>query len=110
MLSVDSTVGREPATGCRVGRGAFFMHSRFFKSFSFALIFFVVTALFATRSRAQSGIDDFRPGEVLVEIKPGASIDAINERQGTSTLQRIYGTNFYRLVTPKRKKEAKFRK
>src|SRR6266496_1099987 len=86
------------------------MFARFFKGFSFALIFFVVTALFATRSQAQSGIDDFRPGEVLVEIKPGASIDAINERQGTSTLQRIYGTNFYRLVTPKRKKEAKFRK
>jgi hypothetical protein len=86
------------------------MSCRFFKAFSFALIFFVVTALFATRSQAQDGIDDFRRGEVLVEIKPGASIDAINERQGTSTLQRIYGTNFYRLVTPKRKKEAKFRK
>jgi hypothetical protein len=86
------------------------MFCRFFKAFSFALIFFVVTALFATRSQAQSGIDDFRPGEVLVEIKPGASIDAINERYGTSTIQRIYGTNFYRLVTPKRKKEGKFRK
>jgi hypothetical protein len=86
------------------------MFFRSFKAVSFALIFFVVTALFATRARAQSGIDDFRPGEVLVEIKPGASIDEINERYGTSTIQRIYGTNFYRLVTPKRKKEAKFRK
>lgn len=83
---------------------------RSYKSVSFVLIIFVVTALFATRSQAQSGIDDFRRGEVLVEIKPGASIDAINERFGTSTIQRIYGTNFYRLVTPKRKKEAKFRK
>ncbi len=86
------------------------MSLRFCKAFSFALIFFVVTALFATRSRAQDGIDDFRRGEVLVEIKPGASIDAINERYGTSTIQRIYGTNFYRLGTPKRKKEVKFRK
>ena len=86
------------------------MFARFVKTFSFALIFFVVTALCSTRSQAQSGINDFRPGEVLVEIKPGASIDAINDRQGTSTLRRIYGTNFYRLVTPKRKKEAKFRK
>jgi subtilisin family serine protease len=80
------------------------------KAFSFALILFFVTAVFATRSQAQSGIEDFRRGEVLVEIKPGASIDAINERFGTSTIQRIYGTNFYRLVTPKRKKEAKYRK
>ena len=86
------------------------MFFRSFKAFSFALIFFVVTALFATRSQAQNGLDDFRRGEVLVEIKPGASIDAINERYGTSTIQRIYGTNFYRLGTPKHKKEVKFRK
>jgi subtilisin family serine protease len=74
------------------------------------MLFFATTALFLTRAHAQDGIADFRRGEVLVEIKPGASIDAINQRYGTSTIQRIYGTNFYRLVTPKRKKEAKFRK
>jgi subtilisin family serine protease len=73
-------------------------------SLSFAAIAFDSTA------QAQAGIDDFRRGEVLVEIKPGASIDAINERFGTSTIQRIYGTNFYRLSTPKKKKEAKYRK
>jgi hypothetical protein len=86
------------------------MYFRSFKALFFALILFAVTAVFSTQSRAQSGIDDFRPGEVLVEIKPGASMDAINQRYGTSTIQRIYGTNFYRLGTPKRKKEAKFRK
>lgn len=82
---------------------------RSFKAISFALILFLATALFAAQSRAQ-GVDDFRRGEVLVEVKPGASIDAINERFGTITIQRIYGTNVYRLQTPKRKKENKFRK
>ncbi|HEY7543625.1 MAG TPA: S8 family serine peptidase, partial [Blastocatellia bacterium] len=52
----------------------------------------------------------FRKGEVVVEIDPGASIDAINARFGTTTKQRLYGTNFYLLRTPKGKKEAKYRK
>lgn len=86
------------------------LFSGLIKACSFALILFVLTAVFSTPSQAQNGIEDFRPGEVLVEIKPGASIDAINERYGTSTIQRIYGTNFYRLGTPKHKKEVKFRK
>ncbi len=46
----------------------------------------------------------------MVEIRPGASIDAINVRYGTSTIQRIYGTNLYRLRTRNGKKENKFRK
>jgi subtilisin family serine protease len=52
----------------------------------------------------------FRKGEVVVEIKPDASIDAVNARIGTTTKQRLYGTNFYLLRTPKGKKEAKYRK
>ncbi|MFY9607752.1 MAG: S8 family serine peptidase [Blastocatellia bacterium] len=67
-------------------------------------------AVFSERLYAQSGLADFRRGEVLVEIKPGASIDSINQQYGTSTIQRIYGTNFYRLSTPKGKKETKWRK
>lgn len=66
--------------------------------------------VFYERANAQDGVSDFRRGEVLVEIEPGASIDAINERYGTSTIQRIYGTNFYRLRTRNGKKENKFRK
>lgn len=81
-----------------------------FNAFCFALRLLVVATVFASQAQAQSGLDDFRRGEVLVEIKPGASIDAINERFGTTTIQRIYGTNFYRLATPRKKKEAKFRK
>ena len=84
--------------------------SRISSAVSIALVLFVATAVFSPRARALDGIADFRRGEVLVEIKPGASIEEINQRHGTSTIQRIYGTNFYRLLTPKQKKEAKFRK
>ncbi len=52
----------------------------------------------------------FIKGEVVVEIKPGASIDAINARHRTKTIQQIYGTNFYRLATPANKSENKWRK
>ncbi len=53
---------------------------------------------------------EFRKGEVVVEIKPDASIDAINARFKSTTKQRLYGTNFYLLRTYKGKKEAKYRK
>lgn len=59
---------------------------------------------------AQAGNQEFVKGEIIVELKPGASIDALNARFGTRTLQRMYGTNFYRLGTPNRKKENKWRK
>ena len=86
------------------------LFSRSFRAFSCALICLVAIIVFSERASAQNGVDDFRRGEVLVEIEPGASIDAINERYGTSTIQRIYGTNFYRLHTKNGKKETKFRK
>ena len=56
------------------------------------------------------GPDDIRKGEVVVELQPGASIDAVNARYQTSTITQIYGTNFYRLGVPKSKKENKWRK
>jgi subtilisin family serine protease len=59
---------------------------------------------------AQTGNQEFVKGEIIVELKPGASIDGLNARFGTRTLQRMYGTNFYRLGTPKSKKESKWRK
>jgi subtilisin family serine protease len=84
--------------------------SRVLSIVAFVLICVVGICVFDRPVHAQSGGDEFRPGEVLVEIKPGASIDEINARFGTTTLQRIYGTNFFRLRTPNGKKEAKFRK
>jgi subtilisin family serine protease len=81
-----------------------------FKAFCFAVLVFLATASVSTRTLAQSSIEEFRSGEVLVELRPGASIEVINERYGTSTIQRIYGTNFYRLRTSNGKKEKKIRK
>lgn len=53
---------------------------------------------------------EYRRGEVIVELKPGASIETVNARYGTKTVRQIYGTNFYRLQTPNGKKESKWRK
>src|SRR5882724_9592147 len=49
--------------------------------------------------------DEIRKGEVVVELQPGASIEPVNERNRTSTIFQIYGTNFYRLRIPANKKE-----
>jgi len=54
--------------------------------------------------------DPIRRGEVVVELRQGASIEAVNERNRTSTILQIYGTNFYRLRIPANKKEKKWRK
>ncbi|HSE98587.1 MAG TPA: S8 family serine peptidase, partial [Blastocatellia bacterium] len=79
-----------------------------------ALVLILILSLIgpdAARSQAADpGSPQFRKGEVIVELKPGATIDAVNARIGTTTLQQLYGTNFYRLRTPKGKKEKKFRK
>lgn len=60
---------------------------------------------------AQSAIEDpgpFRKGEVIVELRPGASIEDVNARNRTTTIRRIYGTNLYRLRIPSGKKEKKW--
>jgi subtilisin family serine protease len=41
-----------------------------------------------------------RPNEVIVELRPGASISAVNSRHHTSTISNLYGTNFYLLRVP----------
>jgi subtilisin family serine protease len=83
--------------------------ARLFNIVALALIFFF--AANALPARAQSGsVPDFIRGEVLVEIKPGALIEAVVARFDMTVKQRIYGTNFYKLRTPNGKKEAKFRK
>lgn len=51
----------------------------------------------------------FQKREVVVELKPGASIHEVNARKRTSTIQQVYGTNFYRLRVPAGKKETKWR-
>lgn len=52
---------------------------------------------------------EIRKGEIVVELQPGALIELVNERNRTSTILQIYGTNFYRLRIPANKKEKKWR-
>jgi hypothetical protein len=80
---------------------------RFIKPIFIVVIALCVSAPF--RAQAQDA-RQFRKGEVIVEIKPGATIEALNARWSTTTLQQLYGTNIYRLATPKGKKEKKWRK
>ena len=81
-----------------------------YTSLVFIIALSVASAGPARSQTTDPGTPPFRKGEVIVEIKSGASIDAVNVRVGTTTLQQLYGTNFYRLRTPKGKKEKKFRK
>ena len=76
----------------------------------FLPLFSVVMLLVVAESQAQTPDSQFIKGEVVVEIKPGASLEAINARHRTKTIQQIYGTNFYRLATPANKSENKWRK
>ena len=77
-----------------------------------SLVVVFLAASLWVQSDAQSIIvrEDFRRGEIVAEIKPGAKIDAVNERNGTTTIERIQGTNFYRLRTPQTAREEKWRK
>src|ERR1044072_7338494 len=86
------------------------MFTGLIKAVSFAIIMLFAVEVFSAETYAQSGDQAFVKGEVVVEIKPGASIDAINALYGTTTKQRIYGTNIYSLATPKGKKENKYSK
>ena len=67
----------------------------------------VLMEFFRTVS-AESKSEEFRKGEVIVEIKPSASIQEINERNRTTTIERLYGTNYYRLNIPPGSSEDKW--
>lgn len=84
--------------------------TRFGNAFISALIVLSFITSFSGVSTAQGSPDKFVKGEVIVEIGPAASIENINARRGTRTIERIYGTNIYRLATANGKKEKKARK
>src|ERR1051325_1911736 len=108
FCSTTRPISNEPHRVSRMKRKSVVL--QFFKAFSLAFILLLTTTAIAPRALAQESLSDFRRGEVLVELRPGASIDSINAQYGTTTIQRIYGTNFYRLATQKNKKENKWRK
>ncbi len=78
------------------------------------LVFLSVASLASLRTtkayQSPDPEDEFIKGEVVVEIAGGASIDNINDRNKTTTIKRIYGTNFYRLKIPDGRSEKKWRK
>src|SRR5436853_6127163 len=80
-----------------------FVRASFLPSFLICLVTFL-----SARSQAVTPAQEFRDGEVIVEIKHGAPIDDVNARNRTSTIQRIYGKNFYRLRTPPQKRDQKW--
>ncbi|HSO75824.1 MAG TPA: S8 family serine peptidase [Blastocatellia bacterium] len=65
--------------------------------------------LFDAGAQATEATRRFQKREVVVELRPGASIEEVNARRRTSTIQQVYGTNFYRLRVPAGKKETKWR-
>lgn len=89
------------------------------KSLCLSLTVITLTVTFALALRGASYAQspavtiaprEFVKGEVIVELQPGVAIDGINAHFGTTTKQRLYGTNFYLLRTLNGKKEAKWRK
>jgi hypothetical protein len=80
-----------------------------FMKLSYVPLFAIFMLLMVVESRAQSPAQ-FIKGEVVVELHPGAAIEAVNARHNTKTVQQIYGTNFYRLAIPANKSENKWRK
>jgi subtilisin family serine protease len=73
------------------------------------LLVILMLPMVASQAQAQTPAQ-FIKGEVVVEIKSGAAIEAVNARHNTKTIQQIYGTNFYRLAIPANKSENKWRK
>jgi thermitase len=76
-----------------------------------SIFLLVITAFLMRSPEIASAADEsqqFRKGEVIVEVKPGASIKVINDRNRTTTIEQLFGTNFYRLNVPPDKTENKW--
>ncbi len=71
------------------------------------LVLAVIVCLLETAGRSQTPPSGgFVRGEVIVEIRPSASIVSVNSRNGTAILRRLFGTNIYRLALPSGLNEA----
>jgi hypothetical protein len=72
------------------------------KSFvRFAVAISVLGCWFNRPARATQGApDDYVSDEVNVVLQPGVSIDSINAQFGTTVIEQIPGTSYYRLLTP----------
>ena len=71
------------------------------------LLLAVIVCLLQTGGLSQTPPSGgFVRGEVIVEIRPEASIATVNGRNGTTTLRRLFGTNIYRLALPSGQNET----
>ena len=76
---------------------------------AFSLLCIVLAFTMGSNAEPPPGdMEEFRKGEIIAEIRPGATIEAINERNRTVTIEQMYGTNFYRLRIPQGKSENKW--
>src|SRR5262245_60533079 len=85
--------------------------ARSLRDLAILLLCALLVSFIARDARGQTPSEpQFRKGEVIVELKDDASIDDINARYGTTTIEKLSGTFLYRLQTPNQKKENKYRK
>src|SRR5262249_18239450 len=77
-----------------------------------AVLALAVGPLSGSTIQAQSSddLETIERGEIIVEIKQGASIEEVNGRNHTETIEQLRGTNFYRLQIPQNRSEKKWRK
>lgn len=59
-------------------------------------------------SVALAGGSDFAPGQVIVELPPGFTIEQFHTRYATSTIEEIAGRRFYLVTIPAGTDEASF--
>jgi len=71
---------------------------KFFLKLTIALTFFAL--YISGRVHATKDQPDYVSGEVNVVLQPGVSIDDVNARWGTTVIEQIPGTSYYRLLTP----------
>jgi subtilisin family serine protease len=77
------------------------MRLRLFVSlFALALILTPLVAPPVAVEGDSSYQDNFRSGEIVVTLRRGANVNAFNARHGTTTLERLNGTDSYRLGLP----------
>ncbi len=70
------------------------------KSKLYILFIFTFLTVFGSQLVLARGSDSFRPNEINVNLAVGVDIATINARYGTTTLEKIPGTNLYRLQLP----------
>lgn len=71
------------------------------KFFTFVCVLgLLLTMTFLPASVRGDQMDDFIPGELIVTLRPGSSLNAFHSRHNTTTLEQLSGTTTYRVKLP----------